>query len=135
MVAIALAAGVILGSALGGLGMSWPNIVATTSLGALLGMVFGALALAISAATGRVRVAVFGTIGLALVFFVADGFLAMSDRLAGLAKWTPVYYYLTSDPLVHGMNWGHGAVLAALAAALVWLAVILFDRRDLHQSA
>jgi ABC-2 type transport system permease protein len=134
LVAIALAAGVILGSALGGLGMSWPNIVATTTLAALLGMVFGALALAISAATGRVRVAVFGTIGLAIVCFVADGFLPLSDRFAGLAEWTPVYYYLTSDPLVNGINWLHAAVLAAMAAAFVWLAMILFDRRDLRQS-
>ncbi len=135
IVAIALAAGVILGSVFGGLGMSWVNIVATTALAALLGLVFGALALALSAATGKVRPAVFGTIGAALVFFVADGFLPLSDSLAGLAKWTPVYYYLTSDPLVNGMHWGHASVLLALAAALVWLAVVLFDLRDLRQSA
>lgn len=135
IVAIALAAGVILGSVFGGLGMSWVKILATTALAALLGMVFGALALALSAATGKVRPAVFGTIGAALVFFVADGFLPLSDSLAGLAKWTPVYYYLTSDPLVNGMHWGHASVLLALAAALVWLAVVLFDLRDLRQSA
>jgi ABC-2 type transport system permease protein len=135
VVAIALAAGVILGSMFGGLGMSSVNIVATTVLGALLGLVFGGLALAISAGTGRVRLAVFSTIGVALAFFVADGFLPLSDSLAGLARWTPVYYYLTSDPLVNGMHWGHAGVLAALAAALVWLAVVLFDRRDLRQNA
>jgi ABC-2 type transport system permease protein len=134
-VAVALAAGVILGSVFGDLGMSWPNIVATTLLAALLGLVFGAMALAIGAATGKVRPAVFGTVGAALVSFVADGFLPLSDNLAGLADWTPVHYYLTSDPLLNGMHWGHGAVLLALAAALVWLAVVLFDRRDLRQSA
>jgi ABC-2 type transport system permease protein len=135
VVAIALASGVILGSVLGGLGMSWSNITATTALGALLGLVFGALALAISAATGRVRLSVSGSIGVALVFFVSDGFLPLSDGLAGVARWTPVYYYLTSDPLVNGMHWGHGAILAALAGALVWLAAVLFERRDLRQSA
>lgn len=135
VVFIALAAGVILGSVVGGLGMSWLNIVATSALGALLGLVFGALALAISAATGRVRLAVSSTIGVALVCFVADGFLPLSDSFTGVARWTPVYYYLTSDPLVNGMHWGHGAILAALAGALVWLAAVVFERRDLRQSA
>jgi ABC-2 type transport system permease protein len=133
VVAVALAAGVMLGSLIGGLGMSGVNIAATTLLGMLLGLVFGALALAISAGTGRTRTAVFGSIGMALVFFIANGFLPLSEGLAGLARWTPVHYYLSSDPLLNGMNWGHGVVLIVLAAALVALAVILFDRRDLRQ--
>jgi ABC-2 type transport system permease protein len=134
VVGIALFAGVALGSMLGGLGMSGANIAATTLLGTLLGLVFGALALAISAATGRVRIAIFGTIGVALVFFIANGFLPLSDGLEGLAKWGPFHYYLSSDPLINGMHWGHGAVLAGLFVALVALAVVLFDRRDLRQT-
>jgi ABC-2 type transport system permease protein len=135
VVGISLFAGVVLGSMFGGLGMSVGNIAATTLLATLLGLVFGALALALSAATGRTRLAIFGSIGAALVFFVADGFLPFSDSLAGLANWTPVHYYLSSDPLINGMNWLHGAVLLGLFAALVAAAVALFDRRDLRQSA
>ncbi len=135
IVGFALFAGVALGSILGGLGMSPGRIAAATTLGMLLGLVFGALSLAISAATGRSRIAIFGTIGVALVFFVADGFLPLSDSLAGLAKWTPVYYYLGSDPLNNGMDWGHGAVLLGLFAILVAAATWLFDHRDLRQSA
>ncbi len=134
IVGIALFAGVALGSVFGGLGMSPGRIAAATALGMLLGLVFGGLSLAISAATGRSRIAVFGTIGVALVFFVADGFLPLSDSLAGLAKWTPVYYYLGSDPLVNGMHWGHGAVLLGLFVVLVAAAVWLFDRRDIRQT-
>lgn len=135
VVAVALAAGVIIGSVFGGLGMSWANIVATSLHAALVGLVFGAVALAISAGSGRVRLAVFGTIGAALVSFVVDGFLPLSDRFAELARLTPLYYYLTSDPLTNGLHWGHAAVLAGLTGALVWVAVILFDRRDLRQTA
>lgn len=134
IVGIALFAGVALGSAFGGLGMSPGRIAAATALGMLLGLVFGGLSLAISAATGRSRVAVFATIGVALAFFVADGFLPLSDSLAGLAKMTPVYYYLGSDPLNNGMNWGHGAVLLGLFVLLVAAAVWLFDRRDVRQT-
>lgn len=134
VVAIALFSGVALGSMFGGLGMSGVNIAATTLLAALLGLVFGAVALAISAATGKVRPAIFGAIGAALVFFIANGFLPLSEGLEGLAKWTPVHYYLSSDPLVNGMNWAHGAVLLGLFALLVAASVAMFDRRDLRQT-
>ncbi len=135
VVAVALFAGVTLGSLVGGLGMSVGNIAAATVLGMLLGLVFGALSLALGAATGRVRASVYGTIGVALISFVANGFLPLAGNLEGLAKWQPVYYYLSSDPLVNGMNWLHGAVLLGLFVALVAAAIALFNRRDLRQAA
>jgi ABC-2 type transport system permease protein len=133
-VGVATFAGVALGSVLGRLGMSTGNIAATSLLVTLLGLVFGALSLALSAALGRVRVAVYATIGVALTCYVLNAFLPLSDSVAGLAKWTPFYYFLASDPLNNGMHWGHGALLAALAAILVAISVVLFQRRDLRQS-
>ena len=114
--------------------MSPLNIAAATFLGTLIGLVFGALALALSAGTGRTRVAIYGTIGTALALYVANGFLPFSEGLEGLTKWGPFHYYLSSDPLLNGMNWGHAAVLLGLFVALVAAAVMLFDRRDLRQS-
>jgi len=114
--------------------MSPSRIAATTLLGTLLGLVFGALALALSAATGRTRVAIYGSIGSAFGLYVVNGFLPFSESFAGLAKWSPFYYYLSSDPLLNGMNWGHGAVLLGLFIVLVAAAVALFDRRDLRQT-
>jgi ABC-2 type transport system permease protein len=134
VVGIAIFAGVAIGSLLGGLGMSVGNIAATSLLVTLVGVVFGAVALAMGAATGRVKVAVYGTVGIALVLYVLNAFLPFNDTLAGYAKWSPFYYYLSSDPLVNGMNWGHGAILAGLTVGLVALAVALFERRDLHQT-
>ncbi len=134
VVGIATFAGVVGGSLVGGLGMSIGNIAATSLLVTLLGLAFGALALALSAATGRVPVAIYGAVGLALVFFLLNAFLPISDRLAGWAKVSPFYYYLGSDPLVNGMHWGHGALLAGLVVALIALSAMLFRRRDLHQT-
>ncbi|MBT8212240.1 MAG: ABC transporter permease [Acidimicrobiia bacterium] len=133
-VAFALWAGVVGGSLIGGLDMSIRNIAAATGLGALLGLVFGALALALSAAFGRTRLAVYGSIGVALACYLANGFLPFSEGFEGLVKWQPFHYYLSSDPLINGMNWAHGGVLLGLFAALVWAAVVLFDRRDLRQT-
>jgi ABC-2 type transport system permease protein len=134
IVGFAIFAGVAVGSMLGGLGMSITNIAATSFLVALLGTAFGALALALSAGVGRVNVAVFVPIGAALASHVVASFLALSDSLAGYAKWSPFHYYLSSDPLMNGMPWGHAGVLALLTVALVAVAVMLFNRRDLRQT-
>jgi ABC-2 type transport system permease protein len=134
VVGFAIFAGVAIGSLLGGLGMSIDNIAATSLLVTLVGLAFGALALALGAATGRVKVAVYGTVGIALVLYVLNAFLPFNDTFAGYARWSPFYYYLTSDPLFNGMNWVHGAVLTGLTIALVALAVLFFNRRDLHET-
>ena len=74
------------------------------------------------------------TAGLALAFYIVNAFLPLNESLAGLAKWSPFYYYLTADPLNNGMPWGHAAVLAGLTAGLVGLSAVLFGRRDLRQT-
>jgi ABC-2 type transport system permease protein len=126
--------GTALGSLMAGLGMSMVNVAATSVLATLLSLVFGALALALSAATGRVRLASMGAAGLALALYIFNAFLPLSDSLAGLAKWSPFYYFLTSDPLNNGMHWGHAALLTGLTIGLVALAMVLFERRDLRQT-
>jgi len=93
----------------------------------------GAVALALGAVTGRVRVAVYGAVGIALVGHVLNAFLPLNESTKGFTKWTPFAYYLNSDPLMNGMDWWHGFVLLALTVLLVGLAVVWFQRRDLRQ--
>lgn len=131
-VGFATFAGVWFGSLIGRLGMDIGNIAATCLLATLLGMFIGALALALSAATGRTKVAVYGSIGAALLFYIVSTFFPLNESLAGYAKWSPYYYYLSSDPLLTGMDWGHGAILAGLTLGLVLLSVFLFQHRDLR---
>jgi len=133
VVGFATWAGVWIGSMLGGLGMSPTNIAAASLLATLLGLVFGALALALSAATGRVKIAVFATVGVVFVSFLINSIAILNDTVEGLAAFTPFDYYLTSSPLNNGMHWGHAGVLLGAVLVLVAAAVWLFDRRDLRQ--
>jgi ABC-2 type transport system permease protein len=133
-VGVATWAGVWIGSMLGGLGMNPGNIAAASLLATLVGLVFGAIALVLSAATGRVRIAVFATIGMALTAYLINSIAILNDTVDSLAALTPFDYYLSSEPLVNGMNWGHAAVLLGVFIALVAAAVMLFDRRDLRQT-
>jgi ABC-2 type transport system permease protein len=134
VVGISTFAGVWLGSLVGGLGMEVGNIAATSLLAVLVGLVFGALALALSAATGRVRVAIFGTVGVALALHLVNSFASLNDTLAGWAGVSPFSYYLNTHPLENGMDWGNGVILAGLTVVLLVLSVVLFQRRDLRQT-
>jgi ABC-2 type transport system permease protein len=124
--------GTMAGSLLGNLGLDVWNVTAASTLGTLLGLVFGAIALSLGAATGRTQIAAYGATGLAVVSFVANGFLPLSNSLEGFAKFQPFYYYLTSDPLNNGMDWTHAGVLTGLIVVFVAAALVLFQRRDLR---
>jgi ABC-2 type transport system permease protein len=126
-------AGVIGGSWISDLGMSAANVAATSALATLLGLFFGAMTLALSAATGRVALSVYTSVGVALALYLMNAFFPLSDQLADWARWSPFYYYLTDNPLAAGMPWGHGAVLVALTVVPVLAAIVLFNRRDLRQ--
>ena len=134
VVGFATFAGVALGSVLGRLGMDIGNIAATCLLVTLLGLAFGALALTLSAGTGRTSVAIFGAVGAALGFHLLNSLAQLNESMAAWANWSPFYYYLGNDPLSNGMDWGHGAILAGLAVGLTALSVVLFQRRDIRQT-
>ncbi len=132
-VGFATFAGVALGSLAAGLGMSVGNIAATAVLQSLIGLVFGSLALALSAATGRTSISIYGAIGAALFFHLFNSFGELNDGLADLGWLTPFSYYLGNEPLVNGMDWANAAVLAALSVVLIGLSFVLFERRDIRQ--
>ncbi|MGI9584215.1 MAG: ABC transporter permease subunit, partial [Acidimicrobiia bacterium] len=131
IVGFATFAGTWAGSAAGNLGIDPWNIAATCMLGVLLGLSFGTLALALGGATGSTQIASYGATAAAAVSFVINGFLPLSENLEALTKLQPFYYYLSSDPLNNGMDWGHAAVLLILSAVLVALAVVAFNRRGI----
>jgi len=133
-IGIATWAGVSLGSAAGSLGMSVGNIAATTLLSTLVGLTFGSFALLLSAATGRARIAIFGAVGAGIVAHVLNSLAMINDDLAGIARISPFYYYLNTDPLSNGMDWGNAAILLGVSVVLIVLAVAAFQRRDLRQS-
>ena len=126
-------AGVSIGSLVADLGMSIGNIAATATLQTLVGLVFGSLALALSAGTGRTSIAIYGAIGAALFCHFLNALAA--HGIEELGWMTPFKYYLGNDPLNNGMDWVDAAVLAVLSAVLIGLSFVLFERRDIRQHA
>lgn len=97
----------------------------------LLALVFGTLALAVGAATGRRTTALAVAGGVAVATYVLRG---LTDSISWLHGWrwlSPFWYYLGPDPLHHGFA-PHLLVLAAVGAILVVASVFAFDRRDVR---
>jgi ABC-2 type transport system permease protein len=99
---------------------------------ALISCVFGAIALLLSQFTQERGGAAGWTAGLLLVFIVLDMFHRVIPNTEWLSRFSPVYYYNLSRPLVpgYGVNLGAMLLLLALSILLSVAALWLFVRRD-----
>lgn len=100
------------------------KVAATMVHLALLGVVFGSVALALSASTGQAGISRGVTAVAAVVAYVVNA-------LAPLVDWLEkIYQYIGHDPLRHGLDGGSVAISTGTAVALLLLAVLGFRRRD-----
>lgn len=114
------------------MGLPLANIAAACSGLALVGLVFGTVALAVGALTGRTGVAYGVTVAAALAGFLANNLAPMLEGLDFARKLSPFHYYLRGDPLRAGFDAGGSAVLVAAAAIFAGLAVWGLNRRDVR---
>ena len=130
-----LGIGVFTGTAVGAVAVdmdiSMVNLAAASFSGVLLGMVFGTLALAVGAATGKRGLSLGLASGVALVAFLIQTLAPIVDWLEAAHPLTPFYYYGDHQPLVNGLHWGHAGVLIGLSAFFVLVATFTFRRRDI----
>jgi ABC-2 type transport system permease protein len=107
------------------------NLLAASLHLALLGTLFGALALCVGAATGN-RGLVFGVVAVVAV----AGYFGnnLGQRISGLG-WlhdvSPFRLYLGGSPLTHGLQLADLGILAGVSVVLVVVGSLAFTRRDL----
>jgi ABC-2 type transport system permease protein len=122
---------VLVGLVVAGGGIGLAEIVAATVQLAALGVVFGALALAVGAATGRKAAASGTAVGVALVTYLVDALANLVGWLEPFEVLSPFHWYAPSNPLVAGFSVTGLALLVGCTAVLVVIAVRTFDRRDI----
>ncbi len=122
---------VVIGGAIVDMDLSpWRAAQATLS-GVLLGILFGALALMLGSAFGKrgLSIGIAGALAIGTYFMYA--LAPLVEGLESLEKVFPFYYYIGADPLTNGLNLAHAAVLIGITAALLVVAIVTFERRDL----
>jgi ABC-2 type transport system permease protein len=97
----------------------------------LLGLAFGAIALAVSAFSGNRGAAVGVAVGLMVTMYLVDALANIVDGLNAIRPLSLFRYYMGNDPLRNGLNGGDIAVLVAVSLAFLGLALVAFERRDL----
>ncbi|WP_330474113.1 ABC transporter permease subunit [Terrabacter sp. C0L_2] len=106
------------------------NVAAAMLHLALLGLVFGALSLAIGAGTGRLGLSRAVPVFVAVVAYVVNGLGGLVDWLTPVQKLSPFYQYAAHDPLRQGISWPAVGVAVGTVLVLVLVAAVGFDRRD-----
>ncbi len=97
---------------------------------ALLGVVFGALALALSASTGRTGLSRGIPAVLAVLAYIVNALAPLVDVFDRIRQVSPFFQYIGHDPLRQGTAWDSVLVSVLTIAVLVALAVAGFRRRD-----
>ena len=140
--AIAMAAGTLGLSALLGVALVVEGALASMDLPAanvaaamfhlgLLGLVFGSLALAIGAGTGRPGLSRAVPVVLAVLAYIVNGLGGLVDWLTPFQQLSPFYQYTAHDPLQSGVSWAAIGVAVTTVVILIAAAVWSFDRRDI----
>ncbi len=113
------------------MGLSPLRLAAVCFAGALLAVMFGALALAVGCARGKKTLAIGITGALGFVTYIVNALAPMVYWLEPFQKFSPFYYYNSTDPLSNGLDVGHAALLLGLALVFLAVALVTFQRRDL----
>ncbi len=123
-------AGVTLSAAYFDVGLDLGGLAAACVHLLFLAAAFGALALALGAATGQPGLAAAIAGGVAALSYLSNAMFPLAG-LDGWAELSPWFYYAGDEPLANGINVVHLLVLAVLAAAALAVSVGTFNRRDL----
>jgi len=131
-VAFAVWAGLIIGVAVGGGGITVTHITALAVQLAFFGLATGAVALAVGAGTGRRSLASGSAAAVAILGWLVNSFAPLVGAISWLKYLTFFYYYSGHDPLTRGVGVSGLVVLGVATLALTVVAVVGFDRRDLR---
>lgn len=119
------------GAALSSSPLPADDLAAALVMVVLLGLAFGAMALAISAWTGNRAAAIGITVAVMVAMYLVDALANVIDGLGMVRPLSLFRYYSGNDPLRNGISLPDAGVLVAVTAVLMVASLVLFERRDL----
>jgi beta-exotoxin I transport system permease protein len=129
--ALVLWASLAIGTALAGMDITGGRLAAASVEGALLALVFGALALLVGCATGSTTTSVAVPAAAAVAAYLVNALAALVHALEPARKASPFYLYTSGDPLRRGLPFAQTALLVLLAGVFGVLSPPALERRDL----
>lgn len=125
-------AALVVGAQLADMEISVLRLTQATIACSLLALALGTLSLAIGAVSGSRAAAIGISSAIGVAAFLTNALARIADWLEPWRLLSWFHYYSDSEPLRYGLDGLHAGVLATSAVVLVFLAVLGFDRRDVH---
>ncbi len=113
------------------LGIAVHRLAAATFSAYMLGLLFGAVALLAGCMTGHRALAAGIAAASAIAAYLLTSLAALVEGLRRFRPVSPFWWYSGNDPLRHGLEPLHVALLAGVTLACVGGAVLAFGRRDI----
>lgn len=132
VIAFATWAGLIVGVAVGGGGITLGHITALAVQLAFFGFATGAVALALGAGSGRRSLATGVAAAVGIVGWLINSFAPLVSAFDWLKYISPFYYYAGHDPLTQGVDVAGLIVLGAVSLVLTALGMVGIAQRDLR---
>lgn len=114
-----------------GLDIEFGNLVAEAAAFLGLGTLSATLGLAIGALTGRRVYATTAAAGIAVLGYALNAIANQSEDLDWLHSWTPYGWAYHDLPLQNGADWAGLGLLYGVSAALIAIATVALNRRDI----
>lgn len=112
------------------LGIELDNLLGATVLFAGLALLSGTTALCVGAVTGRRTYGLAAGAGVGVLGYVFNAVGRQSKDVEWLLTLSPYHWAYGNSPMANGADWGAAAWLWAISAALVVLAAVALERRD-----
>ena len=132
IIGLALWAGLLIGGAIMDVEFDGARAGQATLMGALLGMVFGALTLLIGGSTGNSGRSIGISAAAAIGTFFLHSLSPLIDWLEPYRVLSPFYYSTGHSVMLEGFNPAYATVLLLITTGLTILAVLVFQRRDVQ---
>jgi ABC-2 type transport system permease protein len=113
-----------------GMKINYLNLALASFSAAMVGLVFGSLALAVGCLRGSRSLSLGVAAAVTLAAYVVKTYAPLVESMKGYQKLSPFYYSNAGKPLVNGLNYGDVTVLALLVAVCVVVGLAAFERRD-----
>ncbi|MBP2046826.1 ABC transporter permease subunit [Methanobacterium aggregans] len=97
----------------------------------VLGIFFGALATALSAATGKneLSMGITGAVGVAA--YMLNALAPVVDELEPYRELSAFYYYIGNNPIINGLEPWDMVILLVVSGLFLFVGILVFERRDL----
>ena len=132
VISLALWGGMVAGAGLVDVEFDWTAAALATAMSGLLGMAYGALALALGSQTGKPGIAIGVSAAAGIGLFFLHSLAPLVDWLEPARVLSPFYYAVGHSVMLDGFNLPYALILIGLSIMLVGIATIAFSRRDIR---